>query len=91
LLSGVRGDGDVGNQHGGGGAKTTQRMTRPRTAGHELLDGGRSKAGQERHLLGDGIGRVRLLGQSTSSAQKARHTVVDLLQDLGDLLVGGRG
>lgn len=60
------------------------------TAGDKLLDGGGGIAGQQGHLLGDGIGGARLLGHATSAAQEATHTVVDLLQDLGDLLVRRR-
>jgi len=65
-------------------------MTGARTAGDTLLDGGGGIAGQQGHLLGDGIGGARLLGQATPAAQEIEHTVVDLLQDLGDLRVRRR-
>ncbi len=76
---------------GGRRAQTAHGMTGPRTAGHKLLDGGRRVAGQERHLLGDGIGRARLLGQATSTSLESTHPVVNLLQYLADLLVRGPG
>ena len=66
-----------------GRAQTAHGMTGARTAGDKLLDGGGGIAGQQGHLLGDGIGGARLLGHATSAAQEAKHAVVDLFQDLG--------
>jgi len=104
-LSGVRGQGDVSMKgeslpasttgfllvhHGGRRAETAHGMTGARAGGETLWDGGGGQAGQERHLVGDGIGGAGVLGQATAAAQESLPPVVDLRQDAGDLLVRGR-
>jgi hypothetical protein len=77
--------------HRGGGAKPPHGVAGARTGGDELLNGGDGVSGQKRHLLGHRIGRAGLLGQAAAATEQARHATVDVLQDPGDVLVGGSG
>jgi hypothetical protein len=89
LQAGAPGPGGV--DHRGGRAKTAHGMAGPRTGGDELLDRGSGVAGQQRHLLSYGIGRVGVVRQAPAAPQQTSDAIVDLLQELGDLLVrGGR-
>jgi hypothetical protein len=106
LVAGVRGDGDIGMKgealqarkprflfvgDGGRRAQPADRVTGPRTAGDPLLDGGGGITSQEPELLGHGIGGTGVFGQAPAAAQEAQHAMVDLLEQLGDVLVRRRG
>jgi hypothetical protein len=66
-------------------------MARAGAGGDEFLDRGGGVPGQQRHLLGHRIGRAGLRGQAAAATEQAHHSTVDLLQDPGNLLVGGSG
>jgi hypothetical protein len=104
LLAGGRGQGDIGVEreplqpgapelgtvhHRGGGAQPAHGMARAGAGGDQFLDRGGGEAGQQRHLRGHRIGGAGVLGQASAASQQARHARVKLLQDLGDLFVGG--
>jgi len=106
LLAGVSGEGDIGVEgealqvgaagrggvhDGGRGAEAADGLAGPGAGGDEELDGGGGVAGQQRQLLGHGIGGAGLLGQAPAAAQQAREASVDPRQDVGDVLVGGGG
>jgi hypothetical protein len=106
LLAGVRGQGDIGVErepfppgaaellsvhHRGGGAQPAHGLAGAGAGGDPLLDRGGGVAGQQRHLLGHGIGGAGVVGQAPGPPEQARQARVELLQDLGDLRVGGGG
>jgi hypothetical protein len=72
-----------------GRAQPPHRLAGPRAGGNSLLDRRGGVAGQQRHLLGHRIGGARVRGEAPGPPQHARHALVDLIQDLSDLLVGG--
>jgi hypothetical protein len=47
--------------------------------------------GEQRHLLGHGIGGAGVVGQAPGPTQQARDAIVELLQDAGDSSSVGAG